>query len=121
MPSCRSIGGVFKRKSREMCVSMFFVFILLTITGLRQYIVNAIPLVLRRAISPGIGLFIAFVGLQSAGIVKSSEATVITLGDLHSPGVLLAMFGILLTAALMVKKVTGASPTIAASFPLHRQ
>ena len=84
------------------------IFILLTITGLRQYIVNAIPLVLRRAISPGIGLFIAFVGLQSAGIVKSSEATVITLGDLHSPGVLLAMFGILLTAALMVKKVTGA-------------
>ncbi len=84
------------------------IFILLTITGLRQHIVNAIPLVLRRAISPGIGLFIAFVGLQSAGIVKSSEATVITLGDLHSPGVLLAMFGILLTAALMVKKVTGA-------------
>ncbi len=84
------------------------IFILLTITGMRQYIVNAIPLVLRRAISPGIGLFIAFVGLQSAGIVKSSEATVITLGDLHSPGVLLAMFGILLTAALMVKKVTGA-------------
>ena len=84
------------------------IFILLTITGLRQYIVNAIPLVLRRAISPGIGLFIAFVGLQSAGIVTSSEATVITLGDLHSPGVLLAMFGILLTAVLMVKKVTGA-------------
>ena len=84
------------------------IFILLTITGMRQYIVNAIPLVLRRAISPGIGLFIAFVGLQSAGIVKSSEATVITLGDLHSPGVLLAMFGILLTAVLMVKKVTGA-------------
>ena len=84
------------------------IFILLTITGMRQYIVNAIPLVLRRAISPGIGLFIAFVGLQSAGIVKSSEATVITLGDLHSPGVLLAMFGILLTAALMVRKVTGA-------------
>ena len=84
------------------------IFILLTITGMRQYIVNAIPLVLRRAISPGIGLFIAFVGLQSAGIVKSSEATVITLGDLHSPGVLLAMFGILLTAALLVRKVTGA-------------
>ena len=75
---------------------------------MRQHIVNAIPLVLRRAISPGIGLFIAFVGLQSAGIVTSSEATVITLGDLHSPGVLLAMFGILLTAVLMVKKVTGA-------------
>ena len=84
------------------------IFILLTLTGMRQHIVNAIPLVLRRAISPGIGLFIAFVGLQSAGIVTSSEATVITLGDLHSPGVLLAMFGILLTAVLMVKKVTGA-------------
>ena len=56
---------------------------------------------------PGIGLFIAFVGLKGAGIVSSSEATFITLGDLHDPAVLLAIFGILLTAALLVRKVTG--------------
>ena len=83
------------------------IFILLTVTGLRRYIVSAIPLVLRRAISPGIGLFIAFVGLKSAGIVTSSESTFITLGDMHEPGVLLSLFGILLTSALLVRKVTG--------------
>ena len=84
------------------------IFILLTITGLRKHIVNAIPLVLRRAISPGIGLFIAFVGLKGAGIVTSSESTFITLGNLHDAGVLLSIFGILLTSALLVRKVTGA-------------
>ena len=84
------------------------IFILLTITGLRKHIVNAIPLVLRRAISPGIGLFIAFVGLKSAGIVTSSESTFITLGNLHEAGVLLSIFGILLTSALLVRNVTGA-------------
>ena len=84
------------------------IFILLTVTGLRQHIVNAIPLILRRAISPGIGLFIAFVGLKGAGIVTSSEATFITLGNLHDPAVLLSIFGILLTAALLVRGVTGA-------------
>ena len=84
------------------------IFVLLTITGLRSYIVNAIPLVLRRAISPGIGLFIAFVGLKSAGIVGSSDATFVTMGDLHDPAVLLGIFGILITAALLVKNITGA-------------
>ena len=59
------------------------IFILLTVTGLRQHIVNAIPLVMRRAISPGIGLFIAFVGLKGAGIVTSSESTFITLGSVY--------------------------------------
>ena len=83
------------------------IFILLTVTGLRKYIVNAIPLVLRRAISPGIGLFIAFVGLKSAGIVTSSEAPFITLGNMHDPAVLLGIFGIVLTASLLVKGVTG--------------
>lgn len=84
------------------------VFILLTITGLRVKIVKSLPKVLRRAISPGIGFFIAFIGLKSAGIIGSSEATFVTLGDLHQPGVLLGIFGILLTAALLVKNVTGA-------------
>ena len=83
------------------------IFILLTVTGLRSYIVNAIPLVLRRAISPGIGLFIAFVGLKSAGIVGSSDTTFVTMGNLHDPAVLLGIFGILITAALLVKNVTG--------------
>lgn len=85
-----------------------FIFIILTLTGLRQKIVDAIPLILRRAISPGIGLFIAFIGLKDAGIVSASDTTFVTLGNLHSTAVLLACFGILITAVLMVRNVTGA-------------
>ncbi len=84
------------------------IFILLTITGLRQKIVECMPLLLRRSISPGIGLFIAFIGLKNAGIVANSDATFVTMGNLHDPAVLLACFGILLTAVLLVRKVTGA-------------
>lgn len=84
------------------------IFILLTLTGLRQKIVDSMPLLLRRAISPGIGLFIAFIGLKSAGIVAASESTFVTMGDLHSPAVLLACFGIILTSVLLVRNVTGA-------------
>ena len=84
------------------------IFILLTLTGLRQKIVDSMPLILRRSISPGIGLFIAFIGLKNAGIVAASTSTFVTLGDLHSPAVLLACFGIILSAALLVRNVTGA-------------
>ncbi len=85
-----------------------FCFIILTVTGLRIKIVKALPKVLRRAISPGIGLFIAFIGLKSAGIIDASESTFVTLGNMHEAGVLLGIFGILLTAALLIKDVTGA-------------
>lgn len=84
------------------------IFILLTVTGFRQKIVDSMPLLLRRSISPGIGLFIAFIGLKNAGIVASSESTFVSLGNLHDPAVLLACFGILLTAVLLVRNVTGA-------------
>ena len=84
------------------------IFILLTLTGFRQKIVDSMPLVLRRAISPGIGFFIAFIGLKNAGIVSASPATFVTMGNLHDPAVLLAAFGILLSAVLLIKKVTGA-------------
>lgn len=84
------------------------IFILLTLTGLRQKIVDSMPLVLRRSISPGIGFFIAFIGLKNAGIVSASPATFVTMGNLHDPAVLLAAFGILLSAVLLIKKVTGA-------------
>lgn len=84
------------------------IFILLTLTGLRQKIVDCMPLLLRRSISPGIGLFIAFIGLKNAGIVVGSESTLVTMGNLHEPAVLLACFGILLSAVLLVRNVTGA-------------
>lgn len=84
------------------------IFILLTLTGLRQKIVDCMPLLLRRSISPGIGLFIAFIGLKNAGIVVGSDATLVTLGNLTDPAVLLACFGIMLSAVLLVRNVTGA-------------
>ncbi len=84
------------------------IFILLTLSGLRNKIVEAMPLQLRKAISPGIGLFITFIGLHNAGIITGSEATLVTLGNLHTPSVLLALFGILLSAVLLVRRITGA-------------
>lgn len=84
------------------------IFILLTLTGLRQIIVEAMPPLLRRSISPGIGLFIAFIGLSNAGIVVDSPSTLVTLGDMHAPGVLLAFLGIIISGVLLVRKVTGA-------------
>lgn len=84
------------------------IFILLTLTGLRQKIVDCMPLLLRRSISPGIGLFIAFIGLKNAGIVTDNASTLVSLGNLHDPAVLLACFGILLSAVLLVRNVTGA-------------
>lgn len=84
------------------------IFILLTLTGLRQKIVDCMPLALRRSISPGIGFFIAFIGLKNAGIVVSSPSTLVTLGNLHDPAVLLACFGILFSAILLIRNVTGA-------------
>ena len=84
------------------------IFILLTITGLRNKLVEAMPHQIRTAISPGIGLFITFIGLRNAGIIVSSEATAVTLGNMHSPAVLLACFGIIVSAILIIRNVMGA-------------
>lgn len=84
------------------------VFIILTLTNLREMIVNAIPQSLRNAIGVGIGLFIAFIGLQNAGIVVKSDATLVTIGDIMSPTPLLGLVGILITGVLVVKNVRGA-------------
>jgi AGZA family xanthine/uracil permease-like MFS transporter len=84
------------------------IFILLTAFNIRELIVNAIPLPLKHAVSAGIGLFIAFIGLQNAGIVINNDATLVGLGDMGSPAVLIALFGIVLTAVLLILRVKGA-------------
>lgn len=84
------------------------IFILLTISNLRQKITESMPLLLRRSISPGIGIFIAFIGLQNAGIVTPNESTALTLGNLHDPNVLLACAGLIITSVLLVRGITGA-------------
>lgn len=83
-------------------------FLLLTLVGVRQLIIAAIPTHLFAAVAGGIGLFIGFIGLKNAGIVVSSPATSVALGDLHAPGAALALFGLALVAALSAWKVRGA-------------
>ena len=84
------------------------IFIVLTLTNVREAIVNAIPLSLRNAIGAGIGLFIAFIGLSSAGVVVNNEATLVALGDITSGSALLALIGLVITGFLYAKNVPGA-------------
>lgn len=81
---------------------------LLVLTNVREAVMNAIPINLKRAIGVGIGLFIAFIGLRNAGVVVNNEVTSVALGDLTSGAVLLALFGLLLSLLLMVRRVKGA-------------
>jgi AGZA family xanthine/uracil permease-like MFS transporter len=83
-------------------------FILLTLTKIRTWIFDAIPDALKYGTAVGIGLFIAFIGLKSAGVIVANEATLVGLGNVLSPATFLALFGLFATAAMMARKVTGA-------------
>ncbi|NMA55626.1 MAG: NCS2 family permease [Firmicutes bacterium] len=82
-------------------------FFILAVLGVIDHIDAAIPASLKRATAAGIGLFIAFIGLQNAGIIVGDEATIVTLGNLRQPETLLAIIGLLIMAVLMAKKVRG--------------
>lgn len=84
------------------------VFLLLTVTNLREKIVDVIPNTLKNAIGAGIGLYIAFIGLKSADIVVNNDATLVALGDLSTGSALLGAIGIIITSILLVKNVKGA-------------
>ena len=84
------------------------IFILLTVTNLRDIIVNAIPASLRNAIGPGIGLYIAFIGLKNGGVIVHSDATFVTLGTITHGAGLLSVIGIVLTSVLLILNVRGA-------------
>ena len=83
------------------------IFILLTVTKVRAWIVDAIPASLKRAIGAGIGLFIAFIGLKNAGIIVDNPATLVSLGKVTEGSALLGLIGIIITSVLVVKKVPG--------------
>jgi adenine/guanine/hypoxanthine permease len=83
-------------------------FLLLTAIGVRQMIVSAIPPELYAAVAAGVGLFIALIGLKNSGIVVANPATLVGLGDLHAPATLLALFGLLVTGALLCARVKAA-------------
>lgn len=84
------------------------IFLLLTITKVRQMIIDAVPMDLKYAIIVGIGAFIAFIGMKSCGIVVANASTFVALGDLGSPQTLLAIFGLFLISSLMALNITGA-------------
>ncbi|MBO7239306.1 MAG: NCS2 family permease [Bacteroidaceae bacterium] len=84
------------------------IFIILTITNVREAFVNAIPMNLRNAIGAGIGLFIAFIGLHSGGLIVADSATLVTLADITSGDALLALIGIVITGILYAKRVPAA-------------
>ncbi len=84
------------------------VFLLLTLSGVRQKIVEALPASLRAAIGCGIGLFIAFIGLKNGGVIVAHPETLVALGDLSKPAPLLVLVGIALTAVGLLRRVPGA-------------
>lgn len=84
------------------------VFLILTVTKLRQLIIDSVPMSLKAAVVVGIGMFIAFVGLQSSGIIVASDATKITLGQVSDPKVALACLGIVIIGILLALRVKGA-------------
>ena len=82
-------------------------FVILTLTKVRSWLLNAIPGTLKKAIGAGIGLFIAFIGMQNAGIIVNNDATLVSLGKITEGTALLAMIGLFITAGLVMAKVRG--------------
>ncbi|TCK98771.1 AGZA family xanthine/uracil permease-like MFS transporter [Natranaerovirga hydrolytica] len=84
------------------------IFIILTLTNVREAIFNSIPTNLKYAVSAGIGLFIALIGFQNAGIIQLDQNTMVALGDFHDITVVLGIVGVLITGVLVSRKVKGA-------------
>lgn len=93
--------------SAALCAVLIsgLIFLVISVTGIREQIINAIPMQLKFAIGAGIGFFVAFVGLKNAGIIVANQSTYVGLGNFSDPTVLLALFGIVITIALVAKNV----------------
>lgn len=98
------LGGSWQAALAAVFVSGIL-FMAISLTGIRKIVINAIPKNLKLAIGAGIGFFIAFIGLQNAGIVVNNDAVLVGFGNLTSPPVLLAVFGILVTFGLLARKI----------------
>jgi AGZA family xanthine/uracil permease-like MFS transporter len=83
------------------------IFLIITLSGLREIILDAIPLDLKLAIGAGIGFFLAFIGLHGSGIIVSNPSTIVSMGSLMHPPTLLAVVGIIITLVLYIKKISG--------------
>lgn len=93
------------------------IFILLTAFNIREMIVNSLPINMKHAVSAGIGLFIAFIGLQNAGLIVHNDAVLVGLGSIKTPTVMVALAGIVITGVLLAKNVKGACSS--ESWPQH--
>lgn len=107
-----SVVGANENITYEIAFSAVFfaglLFVILSLTPFRKKLIEAIPENLKHGITAGIGLFIAFIGLRLTGIVTAHEANLVTLGNLHDPGVILALVGLAVTLVLMSLNVHGA-------------
>ena len=102
-----TMGNTWETALAAVFVSSIL-FLLITISGLREAILNAIPFDLKLAIGAGIGFFLAFVGLKGAGIIVGNSSTLVGMGNISSAPALLAVIGIMLTLILYLKKVPAA-------------
>ena len=105
---CGSGSGLPWQEALGIVFIAGLLFFILSFVGIREAIMNALPISLQNAIAIGIGLFIAFIGLQMSGIITKDPATFITRGDLDSTHILLSLFGIAVILGLMARKVKGA-------------
>jgi AGZA family xanthine/uracil permease-like MFS transporter len=99
MPWQKAFGAVFVSGA---------LFLLISLAGWRRWLIEGIPDVLKSAITIGLGLFLAFIGLKNASLVADSQATFVTIGDLTGAQPLLALFGLFMTAVLLIYRVEGA-------------
>ncbi|TFB14280.1 NCS2 family permease [Filobacillus milosensis] len=100
-------GGIPWETALAGVLASGLIFIVLTVTGVRERIINAIPNNLKLAVGAGIGLFIAFIGFTNVGIIEADPATYVTLGNLTNSKTLLAIFGVVVTIILLVKGFKG--------------
>lgn len=103
-----SHGGITYETAFAAVFISGILFVVLSLTPLREKLIEAIPENLKHGISAGIGLFIAFIGLRLTGIIVPDPSNLVKLGDLQSPSALLALFGLAVTIVLMVRGVNGA-------------
>ncbi|OCA87441.1 NCS2 family permease [Pseudobacillus wudalianchiensis] len=103
-----SHGGITYATAFSAVFVAGLIFIALSLTPFREKLIIAIPDNLKHGITAGIGLFIAFIGLRQTGIIADHPTNLVALGDLHSPGALLALGGLAITITLMVLRVNGA-------------
>lgn len=104
---CLKYGFSYQAALAAVFVSGF-IFLLISVTGVRQTIINTIPKSLKNAIGAGIGFFVAFIGFRNAGLIVSDQATFVSLGNLKDPAVLLSLFGLVITIIMLLKKINGA-------------